>query len=87
MATNQLPLTERPAWKALEEHYKKIEHTHLRSLFADDPRRGERFAVEAQGIYLDFSKNRITDETIKLLLELVRTANLRERINAMFEGE
>src|SRR5262245_22686503 len=86
MATN-LPLTERPAWKALEEHFKKIENIHLRTLFAEDPRRGERFAVEAEGIYLDFSKNRITDETIKLLLELARTTNLRERIDAMFEGE
>jgi glucose-6-phosphate isomerase len=78
---------ERPAWKALEEHYRKIRNVHLRSLFADDPRRGERLAAEGAGLYLDYSKNRITDETIGLLLNLAEECGLRERIGAMFRGE
>jgi glucose-6-phosphate isomerase len=81
------PLTQRPAWKALEEHYQKIRTTHLRTLFADDPRRGERFALEAAGVYLDYSKNRVTAETMRLLLNLAESANLRGRIDAMFRGE
>src|SRR5579875_2001164 len=81
------PLTQRPAWKALEEHYQKIRTTHLRTLFADDPRRGERFALEAAGVYLDYSKNRVTAETMRLLLNLAESANLRGRIVAMFAGE
>lgn len=81
------PLTQRPAWKALDEHYQKIYTTHLRSLFADDPQRGERFALDAVGMYLDYSKNRITDETLRLLLSLAESADLRERIDAMFRGE
>jgi len=76
-----------PAWKALEEHYQKIRSVHLRSLFADDPERGERLAVEGAGIYLDYSKNLITDETIKLLAQLAGECGLPERINAMFNGE
>ena len=87
MSTNRTPLTQRPAWKALEEHYQKIRDLHLRSLFAGDPGRGERFALEAAGIYLDYSKNRVTDETLRLLLELARDSGLRERIDAMFRGE
>ncbi len=87
MATNQTPLTQRPEWKALEEHYQKTRSLHLRELFATDAQRGERFAVEAEGIYLDYSKNRITDETLKLLLALAESAGLRERIDAMFTGE
>jgi glucose-6-phosphate isomerase len=87
MPTNQTPLTQRPAWKALGEHYQKVRDVHLRTLFAQDPRRGERFALEAAEIYLDISKNRITDETIKLLWELARASGLRERIDAMFRGE
>jgi glucose-6-phosphate isomerase len=87
MPTNQRPLTQRPAWKALGEHYQKVRDVHLRTLFAQDPRRGERFALEAAEIYLDISKNRITDETIKLLWELARASGLRERIDAMFRGE
>jgi glucose-6-phosphate isomerase len=84
----QAPLpTERPAWKALGEHYQKIRGLHLRQLFADDPRRGERYAAEAAGIYLDYSKNRITEETIRLLLALAGECALRERIAAMFRGE
>jgi glucose-6-phosphate isomerase len=81
------PLTERPAWKALEAHYRRIRELHLRTLFAGDPARGERMAVEAAGIYLDYSKNRITDETLTLLLQLAEESGLRSRIDAMFGGE
>jgi len=80
-------LMERPAWKTLEEHYQKVRKVHLRSLFADDPHRGERMAVEGVGLYLDYSKNRITDETIGLLVNLAEECGLRERIEAMFRGE
>jgi glucose-6-phosphate isomerase len=67
-------LTSRPAWKALETHYKTMRNLHLRQLFADDPKRGERFAFEAAGIYFDYSKNRITDETLQLLVLLAGNA-------------
>jgi glucose-6-phosphate isomerase len=87
MSTKLTPLTQRPAWKALEEHYQKTRDLHLRTLFAQDPGRGERFATEAVGIYLDYSKNRVTGETIQLLLELAASSGLRERIDAMFRGE
>ena len=87
MSTKLTPLTQRPAWKALEEHYQKARGLHLRTLFAEDNGRGERFATEAAGIYLDYSKNRVTDETIRLLLELAASSGLRERIDAMFRGE
>jgi glucose-6-phosphate isomerase len=87
MSMNPTPLTQRPIWKALKEHYQKIHEVHLRTLFAEDPERGERFALEAAGIYLDYSKNRITAETIRLLLELAESSGLRERIDAMFRGE
>jgi glucose-6-phosphate isomerase len=80
-------LRQRPAWTALEAHYKKIQGLQLRQLFAEDPKRGERFAVENVGIYLDYSKNRITDETLKLLLQLAEQSGLRQRIDAMFSGE
>jgi glucose-6-phosphate isomerase len=76
-----------PAWAALRRHYGQIKDLHLRQLFADDPQRGERLAVEAAGVYLDYSKNRITDETLKLLVRLAEEARLRERIEAMFNGE
>jgi len=76
-----------PAWAALEEHHQKMAGLHLRQLFAEDRRRGERLAVEAAGIYLDFSKNRITDETLRLLLQLARESGLQDRIDAMFRGE
>jgi len=76
-----------PAWKALEAHYRKIKDVHLRQLFADDPKRGERFAVEAAGIYLDYSKNRITEETVSLLLKLAEESGLARSIDAMFRGE
>jgi glucose-6-phosphate isomerase len=87
MSINPTPLTQRPSWKALEEHYQKMRNVHLRTLFAGDPERGERFALEAVGIYLDYSKNRITNETLRLLLELAGATGLRERIDAMFRGE
>ncbi|MDX2451322.1 glucose-6-phosphate isomerase [Desulfosarcina sp.] len=80
-------LTQRPAWKALEAHHATIGDLHLRQLFADDPGRGERLAVEAGGIYLDYSKNRVTDETMGLLMGLAEECGLRERIDAMFSGE
>ena len=80
-------LTGRPAWKALQEHHRTIGPLHLRRLFADDPRRGERFAAEAAGLYLDYSKNRINDETLRLLVELAERCGLRERIDAMFRGD
>ena len=87
MTETQTPLTQRAAWKALEAHVAKVRDLHLRDLFAGDSHRGERLTVEALGIYLDFSKNRITDETLKLLLQLVEESGLRARIDAMFGGE
>jgi len=80
-------LTRRKAWAALQTHYKKIQRLHLRRLFADDAKRGERMTTEAAGLFLDYSKNRITDETVKLLLELAEESGLRSRIEAMFRGE
>jgi len=87
MAANIIPLTQRPSWKALQDHYHKIKDLHLRSLFAEDPPRAERLSVEGLGIYLDYSKNRITDETLRLLLNLAETSGIRARIEAMFRGE
>jgi glucose-6-phosphate isomerase len=81
------PLTKRRAWKALASHHKKIRKLHLRKLFADDPKRGERMTVEAVGLFLDYSKNRITDDTLKLLVRLAEESGLRERIKAMFRGD
>ncbi len=80
-------LTARPAWKNLEAHAKKTGKLHLRQLFADDSERGTRLTVEAAGLYLDYSKNRITDETIQLLLQLAEECGLRSRIDAMFLGD
>jgi glucose-6-phosphate isomerase len=77
----------RQSWKALESHFKKVSNLHLRQLFAEDPKRGERMAVEAVGLYLDYSKNRVTDETLQLLLRLAEEASLQARIDAMFRGE
>jgi glucose-6-phosphate isomerase len=82
-----LPLTSRPAWKALAAHHAKIKDLHLRQLFADDPGRGERLTLEAAGLFCDYSKHRITDETLGLLLQLAEESGLRERIDAMFRGE
>ena len=88
MATEKaVPLTQLSAWKALESHYQQIKDVHLRSLFADDSKRGERLKAEAIGIYLDYSKNRITDETLSLLLQLAEESGLRGRIDAMFRGD
>ena len=81
------PLTGGKAWKALVIHYKKLQKLHLRKLFANDPKRGERLTAEAAGLFLDYSKNRVTDETLKLLLQLATESGLRERIDAMFSGE
>jgi glucose-6-phosphate isomerase len=80
-------LTERATWKALQSHYQKMREVHLRSLFADDPKRGERLTAEAIGIFLDYSKNRVTDETMTLLLSLAEDCGLRDKINAMFRGD
>ena len=87
MAGRLKGFTRRSAWKALSAHYKQVREVHLRQLFADDPKRGERFTTEAAGIFFDYSKNRITDETVKLLLQLAEESGLRERIDAMFRGE
>ncbi|MGO9108672.1 MAG: glucose-6-phosphate isomerase [Thermoguttaceae bacterium] len=87
MSTSIPPLTKLAAWQALEAHYPKVRELHLRKLFADDPKRGERMSVEAVGIYFDYSKHRITDETLRLLLQLAEESGLRARIDAMFRGE
>jgi len=81
------PEGETPAWGNLRTHYEKIRERHLREIFAEDPKRGERLAVEAAGIFLDYSKNRITDETLKLLMQLAEESLLRERRDAMFRGD
>ena len=81
------PEGETPAWGNLRTHYEKIRERHLREIFAEDPKRGERLAVEAAGIFLDYSKNRITDETLKLLMQLAEESRLRERRDAMFRGD
>jgi glucose-6-phosphate isomerase len=87
LATPPLSLTAHPAWKALQAHFQKVRTLHLRQLFADDPQRGERFTAEACGLYLDYSKNRITDETLQLLIQLAEACNLREHIETMFTGQ
>jgi glucose-6-phosphate isomerase len=81
------PLRERKAWQALERHYAQISGQHLRDLFAADPQRGERLTAEAAGIYLDYSKNRVTDETMRLLIDLAAESGVAERRDAMFRGE
>jgi glucose-6-phosphate isomerase len=86
-SVNVPPLRSRPAWASLEKHYQKLKGVHLRQLFADDHGRGERLAVEAAGVYLDYSKNRITDETLRLLLQLAQESGLRDHIDAMFRGD
>jgi len=87
MTTGIAPLTARPAWRALQAHHEKARDLHLRTLFEQDPRRGERLTAEAAGLYLDYSKNRITDETLDLLMQLAEESGLRARIDAMFAGE
>lgn len=81
------PVARRPAWMSLATHSKQIKKLHLRDLFAGDAKRGVRFTAEAAGLFLDYSKNRITDKTIELLLRLAKECGLREKIDAMFEGE
>ena len=83
----QTPLPQSPQWNALVNHFKAIEGTHLREMFAQDPIRGETFSVEGAGLYLDYSKNRITAETMELLIDLAKSVGLQERIEAMFTGE
>ena len=87
MKTSTQQLTRLASWKALETHYPKVKELHLRKLFADNPMRGERMTAEAVGIYFDYSKHRITEETLKLLLQLAQESGLRTRIDAMFQGE
>jgi glucose-6-phosphate isomerase len=92
MAAQVVPLTKRPkarqtAWSALASHYKTVSKLHLRELFAGDSKRGERLALAAAGLYLDYSKNRVTDETLRLLVQLAEESGLRKRIDAMFQGE
>ena len=87
MTTGIAPLTARPAWRALQAHHEKVRDLHLRTLFEQDPKRGERLTAEAAGLYLDYSKNRITDETLDLLMQLAEESGLRSHIDAMFAGE
>jgi glucose-6-phosphate isomerase len=92
MAAHAQPLTKRPtrkltAWTSLASHHRVVSKLHLRQLFSDDPRRGERLTAEAVGLYLDYSKNRVNDETLKLLIQLAEESGLRARIDAMFRGE
>ena len=87
MTTTPAPLTQRPEWKALQDHHGKLRDVHLRALFAQDPGRGERFTAEAVGLFLDYSKHRITAETVGLLLKLAEASGLRTRIDAMFRGD
>ena len=82
-----VPPTECPAWKALKAHFQELRKLHLRDLFAEDPNRGQRLTAEAAGIYLDYSKNRVTNETLKLLVQLADESGLRPRIDAMFRGD
>ncbi len=83
--TAQKP-TQLSAWKALTMHHRKIAKIHLRELFADDPKRGERLTAESGQLFLDYSKNRVTDETLKLLVQLAQESGLHERMEAMFRG-
>src|SRR5690242_21246751 len=82
-----LRVTDCPAWQALRKHYEQIRDVTLRTLFAEDSQRGERMTAEAAGLFLDYSKNRVTGETIRLLLQLAQEVGLRGRIDAMFRGE
>ena len=87
MSTSILPLAQRPAWKALQSHFEAIRDEHLRKFFADDPERGQRMTLDAVGLFLDYSKNRVTDETLRLLVQLARESGLEEHRDAMFRGE
>ena len=81
------PYKRRKSWKALRDHYKEVSAIHLRDLFAQDPGRGERLTAEHAGVFLDYSKNRVSDETLKMLFELAEESGLRQRIDAMFRGD
>src|ERR1700688_3037841 len=87
MPAPSISLTNRPAWKALQAHYNQIRSRHLRAMFAEDPKRGERLVIEAAGLYFDYSKHRLTDETLRLLLALADEVGLLGRIDAMFRGD
>ena len=87
MTSPTVPLTARPTWKRLTAHYEKVRAAHLRTLFAADTRRGERLTAEGAGLFLDYSKNRVTDETLSLLRQLAEECGLRQRIDAMFRGD
>ena len=87
MALRTTSLTRLPEWRVLADHHRKVEKLHLRTLFAEDPRRGGRMSVEAEGVFLDYSKNRMTGETLELLLALARSRGLRKRIDALFRGD
>jgi len=87
MSMSVLALRKRPAWASLEAHHARIKDRHLRDLFAEDPRRGEKLTLEAAGVFLDYSKNRVSEETLRLLLQLAAESGLRERIDAMFRGD
>jgi glucose-6-phosphate isomerase len=87
MTATSTPLTDRPAWKALEAHHQQVKNLHLKQLFADDPGRGERLTADAVGLYLDYSKNRLTAETLKLLRQLAEESGLQDKRDAMFNGE
>ena len=82
-----MKLTARPAWQALQGHHLEVKNVHLRTLFKEDPKRGERLTAEAAGVYLDYSKHRVTDQTMKLLFALAEECDLRARIDAMFAGQ
>ena len=86
-STKAVSLDQRPAWKALQAHYNEIKSRHLKAMFDEDPKRGERLVVEAAGLYFDYSKHRVTDETLRLLLALADEVGLRARIDAMFRGD
>ena len=86
-AAKLVPLNERKAWKALEAHHKQVSGMTLKEMFASDPGRGTRLTAEAGGIFLDYSKNRVTDETLKLLIDLAVESGVKERCEAMFTGE
>src|SRR5262245_2877471 len=86
-AIEKQPAVKGPSWKELEAHHKQVSKLHLRELFAEDPKRGERMTVEAVGLFLDYSKNRVTDQTLELLFRLADESGLQARIEAMFGGE
>ena len=86
-STSTAALAQRPAWRALQAQYEQLRDVHLRELFAADPQRGERLTLEAEGLFLDYSKNRVTDDVLRLLVELAEQSDLRGRIDAMFAGE